>query len=149
MSSHTQRRLFALAALFVAALAFAWLSQASMSQDLVYYWSPSELAAKGDAAQGATVRIMGLVEKGSVDWKPQEQKLIFRVTDGTKQVTIEGKGAPPQMFREGIGVVVEGQLGPDGIFRSHEVLVKHNNEYQPPTDGTHPGDMSKTLTEGS
>lgn len=145
MSPHAQRRLFAVAALLIAAGAFAWLSQASMSQDLVYYWSPSELRAKGDAAKGATVRIMGLVEKGSVDWKPEEQLLQFRVTDGTQQVTIQGKGAPPQMFREGIGVVVEGELGPDGIFRSHEVMVKHNNEYKPPADATHPGDVSKTL----
>lgn len=150
MSPHAQRRLFALGALAVAAGAFAWLSSASMSQDLVYYWSPTELLGKGDAAKGATVRIMGLVQPGSVDWKPDEQLLVFRVTDGAKEVTIQGKGAPPQMFREGIGVVVEGELGPDGIFRSHEVLVKHNNEYQPPADGTHPGDMSQTLaTEGT
>lgn len=150
MSPHAQRRLFAIGALVIAAGAFAWLSQATMSQDLVYYWSPTELLAKGDAAKGATVRIMGLVEKGSVDWKPEEQTLVFRVTDGSKQVTIQGKGAPPQMFREGIGVVVEGELGPDGIFRSHEVLVKHNNEYKPPVAGAPAGDMSKTLaTEGS
>jgi cytochrome c-type biogenesis protein CcmE len=51
------------------------------------------------------------------------------------------------MFREGIGVVVEGKLTPDGVFRSHEVMVKHNNEYRPPEAGERPEDMYKSLVQ--
>lgn len=149
MNTHLQRRLMALAALAVAGGALAWMSMSSLGDDLVYYWSPTELQAKGDAGRNATVRIMGLVEAGSVDWRPDDQMLRFRVTDGATTVAIEGRGAPPQMFREGIGVVVEGELGEDGVFRSHDVLVKHGNEYRPPEDGEHPGDLYKSLAEGS
>ncbi len=149
MNAHTQRRLGALLALSIAGGAVAWMSMSSMGEDLVYYWSPTELLAKAEASQGATVRIMGLVETGTVDWKPDEQTLAFRVSDGAKSVLVQGQGAPPQMFREGIGVVVEGQLGADGVFRSRTVMVKHNNEYQPPTNGEMPGEVYKTLSEGT
>lgn len=147
MNAHVRRRLFALAALSVAGGALAWMSMSTMGEDLVYYWSPTELLAKAEASQGATVRIMGVVEPGSVDWRPDEQRLSFRVTDGAKTVPVEGQGAPPQMFREGIGVVVEGQLAADGVFRSRTVMVKHNNEYKAPEDGEVPGEMYKTLLQ--
>lgn len=149
MTEHVRRRLLALVALAVAGGSIAWMSMSSMGEDLVYYWSPTELIAKGDAGRDVTVRIMGLVDAGSVDWRPDDQVLRFRVTDGANTVAIEGRGAPPQMFREGIGVVVEGRLGTDGVFRSHDVLVKHGNEYRPPEEGEHPADVYKTLAEGS
>lgn len=150
MNAHLRRRLLALGALGVAGGAVAWMSMSTMGEDLVYYWSPTELLAKAEASQGATVRIMGVVEPGSVDWRPQEQQLAFRVTDGAQTVAVEGQGAPPQMFREGIGVVVEGQLGGDGVFRSRTVMVKHNNEYKAPAEGEMPGDVYRTLSaEGS
>ncbi|HMV66718.1 MAG TPA: cytochrome c maturation protein CcmE, partial [Myxococcota bacterium] len=105
MTEHGKRRLYALVALLIAGGALAWMSLGTMGQDLVYYWSPSELTAKGKTAVGATVRLGGLVETSSVVWTPESQHLAFRVTDGSSTVAVEGKGAPPQMFREGIGVV--------------------------------------------
>ncbi len=149
MNQHARRRLFAVLALSVAGGTIAWLSMSTMGEDIVYYWSPTELLAKGEAGQRATVRIMGLVEAGSVNWQPEVQRLSFRVTDGAKVVPIEGQGAPPQMFREGIGVVVEGKLGPDGVFRSNTVMVKHNNEYQAPGEGEMPENVYKTLAGGA
>ena len=56
------------------------------------------------------------------------------------RVAVEAKDAPPQMFRENIGVVIEGQLRPDGVFRSSRMLVKHDNSYTAPEGGAHPGD---------
>lgn len=145
MNAHTQRRLYALGALALAGAALAWASMGSLGEDLVYYWSPVELAAKADQAKGATVRLGGLVEAGSVVWEPESQRLAFRVTDGSKTIPVEGQGAPPQMFREGIGVVVEGKLGDDGVFRTNTVMVKHNNEYRPPEAGERPEEMYRTL----
>lgn len=109
-----------------------------LSEDLVYYWSPSELMDAGDKAYSATVRLGGQVEPGSVNWDPESQKLSFRMTDGTTTVAVSSTGAPPQMFREGIGVVVEGQYEADGVFHTDRVMVKHNNEYRAPEDGQHP-----------
>ncbi|HSR41362.1 MAG TPA: cytochrome c maturation protein CcmE, partial [Longimicrobiales bacterium] len=54
-------------------------------------------------------------------------------------------GAPPAMFQEGMGVVVEGSYGADGVFQSDNVMVKHSNEYAPPEDGTHPKEAYETL----
>ncbi len=149
MNDASRRRLLALGALLIGGGAVGWMSMSTMGDDLVYYMSPTELVAKGEAGRDATVRIMGLVAADSVDWRPQEQLLRFRIDDGQTTLAIEGRGAPPQMFREGIGVVVEGRLGSDQVFRSHDVLIKHDNEYQPPQEGEHPGDIYKTLAEGS
>ncbi len=147
MNAHLQRRLMAIGALLVAGSALAWMSLGTIGEDLVYYWSPVELKSKGPEAYNATVRLGGMVEAGSVVWEPDAQRLAFRITDGAATVNVEGKGAPPQMFREGIGVVVEGKLTPDGVFRSHEVMVKHNNEYRPPEAGERPEDMYKSLVQ--
>jgi cytochrome c-type biogenesis protein CcmE len=147
MTEHAKRRLYALVALLIAGGALGWMSLGSMGEDIVYYWSPTELSSKGDAALEATVRLGGMVEKGSVVWSPESQHLAFRVTDGSVTVSVEGKGAPPQMFREGIGVVVEGKLGADGLFHTDSVMVKHNNEYRPPEEGERPEDMYKTLAQ--
>lgn len=147
MTEHGKRRLYALVALLIAGGALAWMSLGTMGQDLVYYWSPSELTAKGKTAVGATVRLGGLVETSSVVWTPESQHLAFRVTDGSSTVAVEGKGAPPQMFREGIGVVVEGKLGDDNVFHTDSVMIKHNNEYRPPAEGERPEDMYKTLVQ--
>lgn len=140
MNETSRRRLFAVGALLVAGGALAVVSMSSMGDELVYYWSPSELLAKGDQAKDATVRIMGMVEAGSVDWKPEAQTLAFRVTDGTKTVAVQGQGAPPQMFREGIGVVVEGQYAADQVFKTNRLMVNHSNEYRAPSDGGTPDD---------
>lgn len=148
MSPHARRRLFAVAALTVAGSALAYLSASTMGEDIVYYWTPTELLAKGEAGREATVRIMGVVEPGSVDWKPEAQRLAFRVSDGAQVVPVVGQGAPPQMFREGIGVVVEGRLGGDGVFASSTVMVKHDNSYQPPKDGEMPEQVYEALNGG-
>lgn len=117
-----------------------------IGDNLVYYWSPKELVAQKDKAVGATIRLGGQVAAGSIQWNPQGTDLAFSVTDGEATVRVEGKSIPPQMFREGIGVVVEGTVRPDGVFVSETLMVKHNNEYRAPTD--HPAsveELSRTV----
>jgi len=148
MNERGMRRLGAIVAVLAAIGILSYASMAEMGEDLVYYWSPSELQARGDSAVGATVRLGGLVEPGSMNWSPETQTLDFSVRDGESLVKVSGKGAPPQMFREGIGVIVEGKLSDDGIFYSDEVLVRHSNEYQPPEEGERPEDIYRTLMTG-
>lgn len=145
MTPQTTRRILALGALAISATVLFYLSTSTMGEDLVYYWSPTEITDRGDSAYNATVRLGGMVEPGSVDWEPDSQRLAFRVTDGAHSVAVEGKGAPPQMFREGIGVVVEGKLSRDGVFRTNTVMVKHSNEYKAPEEGERPEDLYQTL----
>ena len=103
-------------------------------ESLVYYWSPTELEEAGDMAQSATVRLGGVVKRGEdPDWD-KKLPLEFYIEDAGNRVKVRSTGAPPQMFREGIGVVVEGRLNGD-VFETDRVMVKHSNEYRVPEDG--------------
>ena len=145
MTEAMKRRLFAVAALSVAGTALAAVMLSDLGDDLVYYWSPSELAAAANA-QDATVRLGGLVVPGSVNWDKDAHTVAFKVTDGTATIPVSCDGNPPQMFREGIGVVVEGRMGADGVFRTNRLMVKHSNEYEAP-DPSDPKSAARTLVE--
>jgi len=62
-------------------------------------------------------------------------------------VLVSSTEVPPQMFREGIGVVVEGTYDRSGVFTSHRLMVNHSNEYRPPKPGEKPRDWDKTVTD--
>lgn len=125
--------------------AFAYLLYGGLGANVVYFLTPSELLAKGDSAVGAPVRLGGMVAPGSVVWEPDRLALRFRLTDGARQVNVQSSGAPPQMFRAGIGVVVEGRYQSDGSFRSTNLMVRHSNEYHPPEPGHAPRDVYRSL----
>jgi cytochrome c-type biogenesis protein CcmE len=120
--------------LAVAALlaVLAWLLFSGLSSALVYYLTPTELAARGEAAVGAPVRLGGLVEPGSVSGTATD--LTFVLTDGDTAITVHSTVAPTDSFREGAGAVVEGSLRSDGVFEADEVLVKHDENYVAPSD---------------
>lgn len=149
MTDAMQRRMIGVAAVLVAAGALAWFLMADLGDNLVYYKSPTELMTESGMRE-ATVRLGGLVVPGSVDLEEDHgTHLSFDVTDGTTTVHVESDGSPPQMFREGIGVVVEGKLGSDDVFVSDQVMVKHSDDYEAPEEG--PVDMEKmnaTLSKG-
>lgn len=104
---------------------------AAFSSNLVFFYSPSDLVAKG-IGPDRRVRIGGLVEEHSLVHAPGGQSVEFRVTDGKTNVEISYTGALPDLFREGQGVVVEGRLRPNGVFAASEVLAKHDEKYMPP-----------------
>jgi cytochrome c-type biogenesis protein CcmE len=146
MASDKNRRILGIVlALTIAAAAFAYLSLSSVGENLVYYWSPSELRSEGDKAVGAVVRLGGLVEPGTLDRSADGLTLHFAVTDGRQSVPVYAQAVPPAMFREGIGVVLEGRLGKDGTFNCNRLMVKHDNEYRAPGAGETP-DMEKLMS---
>ena len=144
MTEAMKRRIFGVVALAVAGAALFYVGMSDMGDDLVYYWTPTELIAAADAKE-ATVRLGGMVKPGTLDWDRDNQQARFTITDGDHEVPVHCTGNPPQMFREGIGAVVEGKLGTDGVFRTDRVMVKHSNEYEAP-DG-HPPDAQATLVD--
>jgi len=114
----------------VAALGIAAaLVLSAFQKNLVFFFTPSQVAAN-EAPQGRTFRIGGMVESGSV--KREGVEVRFLVTDTAKTIPVVYSGALPDLFREGKGVVAQGQLGPDGVFRAREVLAKHDENYMPP-----------------
>jgi cytochrome c-type biogenesis protein CcmE len=139
------RRMFLAGALLVAGAALAFVAFGNIGENLVYYWDPSQLIAAGDKSIGATIRLGGVVKKGSMNWNPDASELEFTVSDGTEEVPVHCTGAPPQMFKEGIGVVVEGTMTHRGVFESSRLMVKHSNEYKAPTEGVSVEDLYKTV----
>jgi cytochrome c-type biogenesis protein CcmE len=134
-SERKRRRVFIALAALVAAGALTYLAFGGLGDNLVYYWSPSELRDAGDEAIGASVRLGGLVAPGSIQRGSDGLTLNFAVTDGEYEVPVYASAVPPAMFREGIGVVVEGPMGEDGTFVTRRLMVKHDNEYRAPEEG--------------
>ena len=104
---------------------------AAFRSNLVFFYSPSDLAAK-EIAPGRRIRIGGLVETHSLVRETGGMRVGFRVTDGKTNITVTYDGILPDLFREGQGVVVEGRLRPDGVFAAATVLAKHDEKYMPP-----------------
>lgn len=151
MSSARGRRRSALVVAAAILLgAFGFLLYGGIDSNVVFFLTPQELLARGTAAYDVPVRLGGLVQPGSVKWDPATMDLRFVVTDsGGEAVTVHSTGAPPQMFRDGMGVVVEGRYSRDGVFKSTSLMVKHSNEYRKPEHGERPQEMYKSLMKGA
>jgi cytochrome c-type biogenesis protein CcmE len=125
------KRILAIA-IGVAALGVATaLVLRAFNENLVFFFTPSQVV-NHEAPQGRTFRIGGMVEKGSVQRQADGVTVRFLVTDTAKTLPVHYKGALPDLFREGKGVVAQGQLGADGVFEAREVLAKHDENYMPP-----------------
>jgi len=135
-------RWFMLAAFAVAAIAFIVIAAGGINKNLVYYWTPTDLHAAGDKAYGASIRLGGMVAPGTVRNRNGVSGVEFDVKDGTGIVHVKSNGVPPQMFRENIGVVVEGTMTRNGYFQCNRLMVSHNNEYKAPKAG-HPVDKNE------
>jgi cytochrome c-type biogenesis protein CcmE len=133
--SRRKTRLFMIGAFLVAAVAFVVISAGGISKNLVYYWTPTDLHAAGDKAYGATIRLGGMVVPHSVKGRSGASGLEFDVKDATGMVHVKSSGVPPQMFRENIGVVVEGTMTRSGYFQCNRLMVSHSNEYRAPKAG--------------
>jgi len=104
----------------------------AFNSNLVFFYSPSQVAAK-EAPAGRTFRLGGLVERGSL--KRDGVSVRFLVSDTVRHVPVRYEGILPDLFKEGKGVVAQGQVGTDGVFIAREVLAKHDENYMPPEAG--------------
>ena len=101
----------------------------AFQSNLVFFYSPSQVVAK-EAPVGRTFRIGGMVKEGSV--KRSGTEVQFAVTDTAQTMQVKYVGILPDLFKEGKGVVAQGQVGADGMFVAREVLAKHDENYMPP-----------------
>jgi cytochrome c-type biogenesis protein CcmE len=118
----------------VAGIAFLVITAGGIGENLVYYWGPTDLRNAGEKAVGATIRLGGQVGEGSVVFGQGVSSLEFDVVDRTSSVRVRATGMPPQMFRDKIGVVVEGTMTKAGHFEGRKLMVSHDNEYRAPGD---------------
>ncbi len=123
------KRLAIAGGVVVAVGAIAALVLNAFQSNLVFFYSPSQVASN-EAPTGRTFRLGGLVKEGSV--KRDGVKVNFQVTDTAQTIPVKYEGILPDLFKEGKGVVAQGQIGPDGVFVAREVLAKHDENYMPP-----------------
>jgi cytochrome c-type biogenesis protein CcmE len=107
----------------------AFLILRALNENLVFFYSPTMVAEKKPAPE-QRFRIGGLVEEGSV--QKSDGQASFRLTDGAHTISVVYAGALPDLFREGQGIVANGALNREGVFRASEVLAKHDENYMPP-----------------
>lgn len=151
MNSVQGRRKSALVvAVVIIVAAFGFLLYGGIDKNVVFFLTPEELLSRGPSAYDVPVRLGGLVQPGSVKWDADKLELRFVVADsGGQSVNVHSTGAPPQMFRDGMGVVVEGRYHRSGVFESTNLMVKHSNEYRKPEHGGRPAEMYKSLQKGA
>ena len=123
------RRLALISAALAVIGAAAGLVLYALSDNIVFFYSHSDLVEK-HVAPGARLRIGGLVEPGSVV-KSADERIEFAITDGARDVKVAYQGQPPDLFREGQGVVAEGVLAAPGLIRADTILAKHDERYMP------------------
>ena len=124
-----RRRMAVVAALLLAACAATALVLQALRSNLVFFYSPSQVAA-GEAPRQRAFRIGGLVTAGSLRREGLDAR--FLVTDTARTLEVRYRGLLPDLFHEGRGVVAQGRLGADGVFVAQEVLAKHDENYVPP-----------------
>jgi len=122
--------LVGLAGLLVA----AYLVTNAFRNNLVFFFSPTQVAAK-EAPVNRTFRVGGLVQEGSLKRDNDGLTVRFIVTDTAANVPVVYKGILPDLFKEGRGCVAQGKIGADGVFQADQVLAKHDENYMPPEAG--------------
>ena len=122
------KRLAIAGGVVAAVAAVAALVLNAFQSNLVFFYSPSQVAAH-EAPVARTFRLGGLVRQGTL--KRDGTRADFIVTDTAKDIPVRYEGILPDLFKEGKGVVAQGQLK-DGVFVAREVLAKHDENYMPP-----------------
>ncbi len=131
------------------AVAVIAIALTQISSNTVYFYTPDEAQAKAATLTSQNIKVAGMVVAGSREWVAETLKLAFTITDlKNHDIRVSYNGPPPDMFKEGQGVVVEGTISGDGkSFAARTLMVKHSEEYKKPsTDG---GTMNKELLEKS
>ncbi len=115
-------------------VAAGFMISRALTSSLVYFILPSEYARDASSFEGRKIRLGGLVSPGSVAFDDAQLHLTFLVTDGLAEYPVRYDGAPPDLFQENGGVVIEGRFH-DDVFVGDNLLVKHSENYHPPADG--------------
>ena len=111
----------------------------ALNSNIALYISPTDVT-EGKAPQGKAFRIGGLVKEGSLQRQADGVTMAFVVTDTEKDITVNYRGIPPDLFKEGKGVVAQGRMSDAGTFTANEVLAKHDENYMPPEAAKAVGD---------
>ncbi len=130
LSKKTQIRIFFTTFLLAASIVIIFVVLKSLEENVVYFFSPTELFNKEDISFNNKIRVGGLVKDGSII--KNQTSINFIVTDLSNEIIVSYKGSLPNLFSEGKGVVVEGKLKDKKYFIADKILAKHDENYMPP-----------------
>ena len=130
LSKKVRSRIFFLVTLFVISIAIIFVIFRSLEENVVYFFSPTEIYNKTDVSYDQKIRIGGLVKENSVI--KESSSINFIITDLKKEIIVSYKGLVPNLFSEGKGVVAEGKLRDKKYFVADKILAKHDENYMPP-----------------
>ena len=130
MNARKRRRIAFVVALLLGGAGAAALAIAALSDNVLYFYSPSDVHEKHIAA-GTAFRVGGIVEPHSVQ-RGQGMTMRFAGSDGKNAVPVAYTGDVPSLFREGQGCVAIGRLDEKGVFQADQILAKHDEKYMPP-----------------
>ena len=124
-----QKRLAAIGTIGAVLIAAVLLVMFALRDEIVFFYSPTDVVVEGKAQNGERFRLGGVVKEGSID--KQGEKVTFVITDTDKELPVVFVGILPDLFREGQGVIAEGKLAANGTFDADNVLAKHDENYMP------------------
>ena len=130
LSKKTRTRIVLTTFLLVASIVVIFVVLKSLEENVVYFFSPTELYNKEDIPFNKKIRVGGLVKNGSIT--NDQTSVNFIVTDLNNEIIVSYKGALPNLFSEGKGVVAEGKLKDKKYFIADKILAKHDENYMPP-----------------
>jgi len=129
-SSKVRSRIYILIVFFILAVTVIYFLLKSLEENLVYFFSPSEIYSKPNISKTETIRIGGLVKEGS--FFKENNTIKFIITDLKNEIIVTYTGITPNLFSEGKGVVAEGKLKDKKYFVADKILAKHDENYMPP-----------------
>ena len=130
LTKKVKSRIFFLLALLILASIVIFVVLRSLEENVVYFFSPTEIYTKTDISFEKKIRVGGLVKLNSI--KKNKSSINFVITDLKNEIIVTYKGLVPNLFSEGKGVVAEGKLKDKKYFIADEILAKHDENYMPP-----------------
>jgi len=130
LSKKVKSRIIFLVFLLLSATVIIFLILKSLEENVVYFFSPSEIYDKPNISLNKKIRIGGLVKEDSIS--KDQTSIKFIITDLKKEIIVSYSGSVPNLFSEGKGVIAEGELKDKKYFVADKILAKHDENYMPP-----------------
>ena len=140
LSKKVKSRIFILILSFVSLAIIIFFVLRSLEENVIYFFSPTEIYNKSDISFNKKIRVGGLVKEGSIS--KSGTIINFIITDLKNEIIVSYNGSVPNLFSEGKGVIAEGKLKDKKYFVADTILAKHDENYMPP-------EVSKSLEKSN
>ena len=130
LSKKVKSRILFLALIVLLATVVIFFILKSLEENIVYFFSPTEIYNKPNISLNTRIRIGGLVKENSIS--KDQTSIKFIITDLKKEIIVSYSGSIPNLFSEGKGVIAEGELKDKKYFVADKILAKHDENYMPP-----------------